>query len=119
MLTWYIIARNEREAWLKGWKIIRNCNVADELNRYRPTFRLQGGNGMYITIYQLDGDYKDCVLEMGGKIQEYNVTKDIDVEFDTSNGIGFVQMGTDVIGFTSPTVGMTLGRTEYLSIKIE
>ena len=30
MLTWYIIARNERDAWLKGWRIVRNCNVADE-----------------------------------------------------------------------------------------
>ena len=74
---------------------------------------------MYITIYQLDGDYKDCVLEMGGKIQKHSVTKDIDVEFDTAKGIGFIQMGIDVIGFTSPTVGMTIDRSEFLSIKIE
>ena len=30
MLKWHIKAANMREAWLKGWKIVRNCNVADE-----------------------------------------------------------------------------------------
>lgn len=30
MLTWYIKAKNERDAWLKGWRVVRECNVADE-----------------------------------------------------------------------------------------
>ena len=30
MLTWYITAKNEREAWFKAWRVVRNSNVADE-----------------------------------------------------------------------------------------
>ena len=30
MLRWHIKAKSMREAWCKGWQIIRNCNVADE-----------------------------------------------------------------------------------------
>ena len=30
MLTWYVKARNEKEAWFKGWQIVRKSTVADE-----------------------------------------------------------------------------------------
>ena len=30
MLHWYVKARNEKDAWLKGFLIVRKCSVADE-----------------------------------------------------------------------------------------
>lgn len=30
MLHWYVKARNEKDAWLKGFLIVRKCTVADE-----------------------------------------------------------------------------------------
>lgn len=30
MLRWYIRARNMKEAWYKGWQLVRKCTVADE-----------------------------------------------------------------------------------------
>lgn len=30
MLHWYVIARNEKEAWLKGFLLVRKSPVADE-----------------------------------------------------------------------------------------
>ena len=29
LLHWYVKAKNEREAWLKGYGIVMNCHVAD------------------------------------------------------------------------------------------
>lgn len=30
MLHWYVKAKNEKDAWLKGFLLVRNCSVADE-----------------------------------------------------------------------------------------
>ena len=44
MLTWYVKARNEREAWVKGWHIANNSPVADlgsvDCERYKGKERV-------------------------------------------------------------------------------
>lgn len=67
---------------------------------------------MTIYINGLDIDYKDCVIEMGGIIDDdvgtINVTL-VDVNLFTDG---------DTVSFTSPTVGMVLSRHEYGNIEI-
>ena len=68
---------------------------------------------MKIFITGLDNDYKDCVVEMGGKILE---------EEDSLNVMlpHTVDMFTDGnnVNFTSPTVGMVVSRFEFVRIEI-
>lgn len=68
---------------------------------------------MKIFINGLDSDYKDCVIEMGGKIVD---------EEDSLNVMlpHTVNMFTDDdnVNFTSPTVGMVVSRFEFVRIEI-
>ena len=68
---------------------------------------------MKIFITGLDIDYKDCVIEMGGKIVD--VEDSVNVTFPAN-----VEMYTDGdnVGFTSPTVGMVVSRFEFVRIEI-
>ena len=68
---------------------------------------------MKIFITGLDTDYKDCVVEMGGKIVD---------EEDSLNVMlpHTVHMFTDGdnVNFASPTVGMVVSRFEFVRIEI-
>ena len=68
---------------------------------------------MKIFITGLDIDYKDCVVEMGGKIvdEEYSINvmlpHTVDMFTDGDN-----------VNFTSSTVGMVVSRFEFVRIEI-
>lgn len=74
---------------------------------------------MYIKIYQLDKDYQDAVLEMGGKVTWTNGDGDIDVVFSSKCGVGLVTMDNKCVGFTNPqNVGFVTSSDEFESIEI-
>lgn len=74
---------------------------------------------MRIKIYQLDKEYQDAVLEMGGKIKFTNGDGDIDVVFSTKCGVGMVTLENDCVGFTNPqNVGFVASSDEFMSIEI-
>ena len=75
---------------------------------------------MYIRIYQLDKEYQDAVLEMGGKVNWTNGDGDIDVAFSSECGVGLVTMDNDCVGFTNPkkNVGFVASSEEFSSIEI-
>lgn len=68
---------------------------------------------MKIFITGLDIDYKDCALEMGGRIVAEEDS--INVQFPST-----VEMYTDGnnVGFTSPIVGIVISRFEFVRIEI-
>lgn len=75
---------------------------------------------MFITIYALDADYKDCAVEMGGAIETHEIGNVIDVEFNVeSDGITIFTTENGCVSITSKhDIGMVLSADEFLSIKI-
>ena len=68
---------------------------------------------MKIYVKGLDTDYKDCAVEMGGRI--IDVEDSVNVVFPDT-----VRISTDgkLVNFISPTVGMVLTSTEFVRIEI-
>lgn len=74
---------------------------------------------MRIKIYQLDKEYQDAVLEMGGEIKWTNGDGDIDVIFSTKAKVSMVTMENECVGFTTPkNVGFVASSDEFMSIEI-
>ena len=76
---------------------------------------------MFITIYSLDADYKDCAEKMGGAIETHEVGNVIDVEFNVeSDGVALFTTDIGSVSVTSNHgIGMVLSADEFLSIKID
>lgn len=76
---------------------------------------------MLISIYALDADYEDCVIEMGGTVIGQPYSNVIDVQFDAYEcGIGmFTDLLNNAVAFTSKNnVGMVIDTNDYASIEI-
>ena len=76
---------------------------------------------MFITIYALDADYKDCAEEMGGAIETHEIGNVIDVEFNVeSDGITLFTSENGCVSITSKhDIRMVLSADKFSSIEID
>lgn len=74
---------------------------------------------MRIKIFELDKEFRDVVLEMGGEINWTNDDDNIDVVFSTKCKVAMVTLDNECIGFSSPKkLGFVVSSSDFRLVEI-